>query len=528
MGSRPIAAIWCRVSTQDQRELSLDSQEAAVRKVVESQNYTVPNEYILKVDWTSMDLLACPEFQRLREWVHRGAVRAVGVLDRDRLQAQGLQRLIFLSDCKEHDVQIITAQGVPMLEGPEGQLIELALALGKERSVLRAQQGAKDGLRDRAVLRGLPAAPRNPYGYVWDDARTRLISTRDWDTARFICRSSLEGWPIRRIRQELHRRAILAPSGNEWWNPQGIYRILTNPLYGGRYYALRKEHYEPRNRRVPGYGKTSGRYKPIEEAVFLPNVVVENPPLAWEEWGQVQERMKANKLRAQRNGRRDYLLRSLVICDTHNRRYHGQPHNYMTWRYTCPAHRQPGLGRCVRPYLHGPQLEESLTQLCRRILTTPELIDREIRTRLEMVEATTESLRTQLKALDRKEARNLNTETNLLLEKARGNASDEAFERTISMVKAERSWIAEEQERLRGQLEATQRVEALTLNLEKIRERVGDRLETASNEDWRLVFEAPELEVHLAHDGSLEAHIALPTQEASQEGAIVSPSTGPG
>jgi len=45
---------------------------------------------------------------------------------------------------------VITAQGLPMLEGQEGQLVELALALGKERSVLRAQQGARDGLRASA------------------------------------------------------------------------------------------------------------------------------------------------------------------------------------------------------------------------------------------------------------------------------------------------------------------------------------------------------------------------------------------
>ena len=31
MDKRNIAAIWCRVSTHDQRELSLDAQEAEVR-----------------------------------------------------------------------------------------------------------------------------------------------------------------------------------------------------------------------------------------------------------------------------------------------------------------------------------------------------------------------------------------------------------------------------------------------------------------------------------------------------------------
>jgi len=62
----------------------------------------------------------------------------VEVLDRDRLQAQWLQRLLFLSVCQEYGVSMITAQGLSVLEGPEGQPVELALALGKERLVLRA------------------------------------------------------------------------------------------------------------------------------------------------------------------------------------------------------------------------------------------------------------------------------------------------------------------------------------------------------------------------------------------------------
>ena len=63
--SKGIAAIWCRVSTHDQRELSLESQEVAVRRILEAEGYTVPPQYILQVDWTSLDLMACPQFQLL-------------------------------------------------------------------------------------------------------------------------------------------------------------------------------------------------------------------------------------------------------------------------------------------------------------------------------------------------------------------------------------------------------------------------------------------------------------------------------
>ena len=142
--NRKVAVTWCRVSTNDQRELSLDSQEAAVKKALEAQGYESPPQYVLKVDWSSLDLMSCPEFQQLRRWIADGKIQAVGTLDRDRLQAQGLQRLIFLSECKDQGVHVVTVRGPPMLESEEGQLVEMALALGKERSVLRAQEGARD------------------------------------------------------------------------------------------------------------------------------------------------------------------------------------------------------------------------------------------------------------------------------------------------------------------------------------------------------------------------------------------------
>ena len=60
-----VAAVFCRVSTHDQRELSLDSQELAVRKELEAQGYSVPDQFVIKLDWSSLDLMSCPEFQQL-------------------------------------------------------------------------------------------------------------------------------------------------------------------------------------------------------------------------------------------------------------------------------------------------------------------------------------------------------------------------------------------------------------------------------------------------------------------------------
>ena len=238
-----IAASWSRVSTDDQRELSLDSQAEAARKALEAQGYEVPPEYVLKVDWTSLDLMSCPEFQQLRTWIADGTIQAVGTLDRDRLQAQGLQRLIFLSECKDQGVQIITVQGPPMLDGGEGQLVELALALGKERSVLRAQQGARDGLRDRARLKGLPPNMNKPYGMRW--VNDRLLPDDNYSVASEIWQMGLSGKKIKSIADELTRRGIPTPTGLLNWSTSTVRSILKNRTYAGVIEALSTEAVEP-------------------------------------------------------------------------------------------------------------------------------------------------------------------------------------------------------------------------------------------------------------------------------------------
>ena len=130
MRESKIAAIWARVSDPKQEDPSLDTQVERVRDKLESEGYTI--NHVLKRVWTSTDLKPCPEFQQLARLVLSEKIHAVGMLDRDRIQADGLQRLIFLGECKEHGVRPIVCQGPPFLEGTEGQLVELALAMGKD------------------------------------------------------------------------------------------------------------------------------------------------------------------------------------------------------------------------------------------------------------------------------------------------------------------------------------------------------------------------------------------------------------
>ena len=69
MTNTEIAAIWCRISTVGQGELSPESQEDRVRQVLEARGFEVPSHYVFKVEWSSLDLESCPEFRQLRKLI---------------------------------------------------------------------------------------------------------------------------------------------------------------------------------------------------------------------------------------------------------------------------------------------------------------------------------------------------------------------------------------------------------------------------------------------------------------------------
>jgi len=510
------AAIWWRVSGENQLEISPDTQISEGLAMAQGESCVVPKENILGTDWHSLSVWDSPPMERLKELIRTKAIDVVFMYDPDRAPSKPAHRLLFRALCEEHGVRIRCRHGqIP--DGDMAEVMEFLSAWAKEKQVHRAQQGARDGMRDRAKLKRLPPSPKNPYGYVWDDQRRTLLPTAEWEYARLICRWALEGWSLNRIRNGLHdfyRRPIPSPTGKEWWGWRSIYVILTNPVYGGRYYALRRENIIPKQRRVEGYGKTGCRYRPLEEAVYIPEITVKQPPLTWEEWLTVQEQFKLNKIQASRNAKHDYLLRGIITCETHHRRYAGVfgPNGSQYWQYRCSGYLEPGAVPCPLPFLNGRELEEKIKDMCRDILNRPELIEAEVADRTGRTQETLQSIERQLAALDAKENKALNTEANLVVAKASGDASPEAYERALTRVKAQLSWIAEERQRLQAELETVQKRERVALGLREARKRLLTNLERGTTQDWREILNGLGVRVSVSEDGVVHVGMAIPVE----------------
>ena len=484
-----IAAIWARVSTPLQT--SLPDQIARVKEKLEKEGYTVPPDRILAVDWTSLDLFSNLEFQKLRRWIRNKEIAALGILDRDRLQAQGLQRLLFLSECRDAGVNLVLCQGTDILDEPEGQLLELALAIGKERSVMRAGQGAKDGLHDKVMRDRKPTSHHRVFGFKWD-TDTKLVPNEEWGVVKQIFKMVLSGTPYLRICKELEKRGIPSPKGHIKWVRSTLSAIINNPIYAGKYYALKTEVKQPKNRRENTYGNSSHHRKPLEERVYLHEVEIVNPPITWEQYQQILEQLKKNQELAKRNAKHDYLLRGFIPCGTHVGKsgkplhYYGQP-----WGkkhvYKCP------IGGCAYPILDGELLEHNVKELTKSLIGRPPHMfskyfnNEEARLDLER----------EIRDVEMNLNKNIREENELVRLRTRGKITDEAYDSQWRSITGLRDVLKERKKVIEDEIGQLNRQAEAVDTLKQIKDTIANDFESLSNDKWRQLFKTLNLAIHV-------------------------------
>ena len=81
-----IAAIYCRVSTTDQKDngTSLETQNSGARLKAEQLELTILEEYVILEDWSGTDLQR-PGLLRLFYLAEAGLIEVVIILNSDRL-----------------------------------------------------------------------------------------------------------------------------------------------------------------------------------------------------------------------------------------------------------------------------------------------------------------------------------------------------------------------------------------------------------------------------------------------------------
>lgn len=518
-GSCPYAAIYARVSTEDQgKGFSIPTQIEACQKVAEHEGYTVPEAYILVDAGISGATLNRPGLSTLRELVASQAIAAVVIYDVDRL-SRSMGHLCMLVEAFEQSGVKLLGRAGPIEQTPEGTLLFQMQGAMAQYVRAKIREGAKRGMRGRAQ-KGHPNGGQVPLGYRYiaephggrwevDDEEAALV--------RRIFAWCLAGTPVRAIARQLTAEGIQTrldrrpKSGGKKRNSQGvwtcssIHQILRNETYTGRAYFGRKQRLT----------KTVSRLTEKEAWIL-----VEVPAILDDDtFRAAHTQLQHHQVTATRNRRHDYLLAGgFLRCAMCGRMMTGRMTSRGKRRYRCTSRNNVlDVAQRCRGSLAADDVEARIWRAVEQVLHDPTVIAQEVQRQHEHCEDVIAARQRDVTLID----------AALVTCQREDERWTKAYAAEVIELGELKAYRAEIQQRRQALQEQQAQYEAEVDHLKSASDRVDrlidycarvqSRLQTFSCAEKRIALQALDIQVAWAAEQPLTVQGSIPV-----DGAIVS------
>ena len=491
------AAIYCRVSTEDQKRegTSLGSQLETCLKRAQELDYETSEEYIFQEVWSGLTLER-PKLTNLRDWARQGEVSAVIVYSTDRLSRDPVHLLLLADEFEKKGIALIFVTE-PLDNTLEGQLLGFVKGWASKVEAVKIRERTMRGKKSRAQMGRLPTGGVNLYGYDYDrTVGRRRVNEHEARIVRMMFKWLVEERvSCNEICRRLVALGIPAPKGGIRWGRTTVGRILRNPVYYGKTYANKMLCTEPNNGSTHNkrYKKTRREPRPSEDWIELPNAT---PPIISQElFDYAQRQLRANRSMAPRAQKHRYLLRGLVWCKWCGRRYHGEPeHGYRYYRCS-GRNKLLSPTPCRNQRLQADHLEELVWGKVKEVLLKPELVIAELErmkeshTEAQHLEDEVRLNRERIKALGEAETRVIRLYTYLP-----GRDIDETV-KEVKRLQAEQDKVKEEIARLEKRIEEAKHIELNEAGIKYFCELARQNIENFNFDEKRLALEALQTKV---------------------------------
>ncbi len=268
--SSKIAALYIRVSTEDQAELSPDAQKRLLLDYAKKNDIIVPGDFVFTESVSGRHAQKRPEFQKMIALAKQPShpIDAILVWKFSRFARNQEESIVYKSMLKKDQVDVISVSE-PLVDGPFGTLIERIIEWMDEYYSIRLSGEVLRGMKEKALQNGYQASPCLGYAavghgkpFVIDEAEYAIVSyvmdlydNQNLDETAIARRCNDLGYKTRR--------------GNPF-ERRTIDRILQNPFYcgtvrwngiefeGNHEVRLSKERYEKRQKLI------TARKRPIK------------------------------------------------------------------------------------------------------------------------------------------------------------------------------------------------------------------------------------------------------------------------
>lgn len=228
-----IAALYIRVSTDDQTELSPDAQKRLLLEYAKKNNLMVSNEFIFSESVSGRHAQHRPQFQKMIAIAKQAShpIDVILVWKYSRFARNQEESIVYKSMLKKDNVEVISISE-PLVDGPFGTLIERIIEWMDEYYSIRLSGEVLRGMKQKALEKGYQSTPCLGYNAV-GHGKPFVINESEYSIVTYIMdqydNHNVDPTAIARKCNEMGYRT---KRGN-LFERRNIDLILRNPFYCG-------------------------------------------------------------------------------------------------------------------------------------------------------------------------------------------------------------------------------------------------------------------------------------------------------
>lgn len=294
------AAAYIRVSTDDQIELSPNSQLKQIRDYADRNGFIVPENYVFKDEGISgRSTSKRTEFNKMigiAKTIPK-PFDAILLWKFSRFARNREDSIVYKSMLRKQCGIDVISISESLGDDKMSVLIEALIEAMDEYYSINLAEEVKRGMMEKISLGGLVSSA--PLGYKVSDGELK-IDEKESETVKYIFSSYLSGNTMLEIANELNNKGINTQSGNTFEN-RTIKYILQNPTYTG------KHRWCPDG----SMGSKCHYSKKSEVIIYDGN---HEPIISETDFKKVQHKLSLNKKNTRELVKHDNALRGLVKC----------------------------------------------------------------------------------------------------------------------------------------------------------------------------------------------------------------------
>lgn len=260
--SSKVAALYVRVSTEDQAELSPDAQKRLLLDYAKKNDIIVPGDFVFTESVSGRHAQKRPEFQKMIALAKQAShpIDVILVWKFSRFARNQEESIVYKSMLKKDNVEVVSVSE-PLVDGPFGTLIERIIEWMDEYYSIRLSGEVLRGMKEKALQNGYQTSPCLGYNAV-GHGKPFVINEAEYAIVSYVMdlydNQNLDETAIARRCNDLGYKTR---RGNSF-ERRTIDRILQNPFYcgtvvwngiefeGSHETRLSKERYEKRQKLI--------------------------------------------------------------------------------------------------------------------------------------------------------------------------------------------------------------------------------------------------------------------------------------